>query len=248
LNKTGKGVFYRLWDRELLGATVVVMIAGGGLGILFNILTPRGLFRIPGGNSGKPAVVEREPAGKPDKVAAPVASEAGHALAKPTPVASEAGHALAKPAPVASMASSAGPAGHASASLTPVAGKAGQALSKTTPVAAKYVPRAIDFEEAKTVFRQGSAVWVDARSESSYNYGHVPGAINMPSSDFDRAYAMRSARLPRTGTIVVYCESADCDQAEHVLEKFIGLGYRNLVHFRQGWMVWEAAEMPQEPK
>jgi rhodanese-related sulfurtransferase len=209
-----------LVTHPLLFAIAAVVLAGGGIGILFNILAPRGLFRIPGGNAGKPAVVE--PAERAGKVAAPVAS-----------MASMAGHALALPAPV--------PRGMG-ANKGPVAG------GKGTAVGAKYVPKAIDFEEAKAVFKQGSAVWVDARSESSYNYGHVPGAINIPSSDFDRAYARESGRLPRTGAIVVYCESSDCDQAEHVLEKLVGRGYRNLVHYRQGWTSWETAGMPQEPK
>jgi len=196
--KNHEDALYRLVDRELLGAAVVVMIAGGGLGILFNILAPRGLFRILGGNSGKPVVVE------------PVNS--------------------------AGMVAAKGP----EADKGPV--------NKVKAVGAKYAPKIIDLEKAKAVFKKGSAVWVDARSESSYNYGHIPGAVNIPSSDFDRAYARQSSRLSRTGSIVVYCEGPDCDQAEHVLEKFITRGYRNLVHFRQGWNSWEAAELPQEPK
>ena len=212
--KRRKGRALPPFNRDLLVAAFIILVAGGGLGILFNILAPRGVLRIPGGgDNAEPEAVHPEKSGV----------KAAGTAARNAPVEKK---------PVENT--------RQSVAKTPE--------GTVNDAGAPYAPKVVDLDEAKAIFRQGDAVWVDARSESSYNYGHIQGAINIPSSDFDRAYARQSGRLSRTGTIVVYCESSDCDQADHVLEKLIPKGYRNLVHFKQGWVLWEMAEMPQETK
>jgi len=109
-----------------------------------------------------------------------------------------------------------------------------------------YAPLVISLEQAATLYHEGAAVWVDARSPEVFAFGHVPGALNLPYLDPEAGFARLAGRLPRTGRIVVYCTSGECDEADHVLEVLVKHGYRNLSHFKEGWNVWEITDLPQE--
>lgn len=104
----------------------------------------------------------------------------------------------------------------------------------------------ITLAEATKYLESGSVVFVDARSAQRFEMGHVPGALNVPAPDFDNGYARNAARLPKDGKIIVYCESANCDQAEDVANKLIQKGHRKVLHYKDGWLVWEFSDMVQE--
>ena len=59
----------------------------------------------------------------------------------------------------------------------------------------------ISLEEAKKAFDSGEAIFVDTRSESSFNNQHIKGAINIPVADFEKRYS----ELPKDKKIIVYC-------------------------------------------
>jgi rhodanese-related sulfurtransferase len=118
-----------------------------------------------------------------------------------------------------------------------------------TPAAAPagpYAPLVLSLDQAATLYREGAAVWVDARSPEVYAFGHVPGALNLPYLDPEAGFAKLAGRLPKTGRIVVYCTSGECDEADHVLAMLASHGYRNLSHFKEGWNVWEITDLPQK--
>jgi len=104
----------------------------------------------------------------------------------------------------------------------------------------------ISLAQATKYVESGGAIFVDARSAQRFAMGHIPGSRNVPSSDFDNGYARNSSRLPKDGKIIVYCESASCDQAEEVGKKLIEKGHRKVLHFKDGWLVWEFSDQVQE--
>jgi rhodanese-related sulfurtransferase len=62
--------------------------------------------------------------------------------------------------------------------------------------------RRLRFEEARERVREG-ATWLDVRYPSEYQYGKVPGAINVPLSEVRNMFAV----LDRSREYVVYCQS-----------------------------------------
>jgi rhodanese-related sulfurtransferase len=87
-------------------------------------------------------------------------------------------------------------------------------------------------------------VLVDALSPMSFAASHLPGAINMPPS---RVVEVASRRIPDLDTsIVVYCAGPDCDSSVLVGERLVELGYRSVMHYREGKSGWAAAELPLE--
>ena len=90
---------------------------------------------------------------------------------------------------------------------------------------------------------------IDARPEALYRSGHVPGALNIPRDDFERAYSVARAALEpaKERPVVVYCSEADCQDSELVAGTLGRLGYRHLYVYKEGWEEWSRAGLPQEP-
>ena len=90
----------------------------------------------------------------------------------------------------------------------------------------------------------GGPVLVDALSPMSFAATRLPGAINMPPS---RVAEVASRHIPDLGTtIVVYCAGPDCDSSVIVGERLVELGYRSVLHYRDGKSGWTAAGLPLE--
>ncbi|MEJ8838386.1 rhodanese-like domain-containing protein [Ramlibacter sp. AN1133] len=82
---------------------------------------------------------------------------------------------------------------------------------------------------------------VDARpKERKYDKGHIPGAISLPDSQFDK---LAAERLPadKAAPLYFYCDGLACSLSNDSAEKAIRLGYTNVKVVPEGWPGWEAA-------
>lgn len=59
----------------------------------------------------------------------------------------------------------------------------------------------ISLTEAKKAFDAGTAVFVDTRDSSSYNFSRIKGALHLPMSE----YATGWQKLPKGKKIIAYC-------------------------------------------
>jgi predicted sulfurtransferase len=59
----------------------------------------------------------------------------------------------------------------------------------------------ISLEDAKKAFDAGTAVFVDTRDISSYNFNRIKGAINLPMNE----YATGWQKIPKGKKIIAYC-------------------------------------------
>lgn len=106
----------------------------------------------------------------------------------------------------------------------------------------------VSLEEFRKVVGAGGAVVVDARPETFYRLGHVPGALSLPFKDFKSAYAKHRSRLePDKATrIVVYCWGTSCEDSDLVRRALQGLGFTRVSVFRGGWSAWTASGLPED--
>jgi rhodanese-related sulfurtransferase len=87
-------------------------------------------------------------------------------------------------------------------------------------------------------------VLVDALSPMSFAASHLPGAISIPPA---RVAQIAPQRIPDLdASIVVYCAGPDCDSSVLAGERLVELGYRSVVHYRDGKSGWAEAGLPLE--
>ncbi len=103
-----------------------------------------------------------------------------------------------------------------------------------------------DIETAKQIFDQGNAVFVDARSEESFNQGHIAGAVSLPVGRFqEKIQSFRELYVPST-PLVTYCSGRAC-QDSHELARFLEVvGYSDIRIFIDGYPAWKDKGYPSE--
>lgn len=103
---------------------------------------------------------------------------------------------------------------------------------------------AITLAQVLKIYRQPETVLLDARSQVEYNFGHIPGALNLPDDEFDKKLPPLADKLSRKKEIIVYCSGEGCGLSEHVAKKLKENGYGNIKLFVGGWPAWLQAGYP----
>jgi rhodanese-related sulfurtransferase len=101
--------------------------------------------------------------------------------------------------------------------------------------------RDLHADEAWALY-QAKISFLDARRTDEYTAGHIAGAWLVPvwESDMDarmtkfEATAHPSSKDP----LVLYCNGGDCEDSRILANKLVGLGYRNLLIYREGYPDW----------
>ncbi|MDP2109701.1 MAG: rhodanese-like domain-containing protein [Thiobacillus sp.] len=91
---------------------------------------------------------------------------------------------------------------------------------------------------------QKASLIVDSRPAARrYDIGHIPGAINIPESQFDK---LAPTMLPadKNAEIILYCQGPTCDLSAKSALKAEKLGYTNIKVYEAGIPDWEAKGEP----
>jgi rhodanese-related sulfurtransferase len=99
-------------------------------------------------------------------------------------------------------------------------------------VSADWVKQQID--------KNTGMVLIDSRPKrTKYDKGHIPTAISIPDSQFDKMTAQLPAN--KNTVLVFYCGGLQCRLSHKSAKKAIDLGYTNVNVFAEGYPVWVAA-------
>jgi rhodanese-related sulfurtransferase len=74
--------------------------------------------------------------------------------------------------------------------------------------------------ELERMIKTGEVNVVDVRADEDYKEGHVPGAINLPKTEWNSLKGLR-----RDKTNILYCYSQVCHLAAAAAVEFSGMGY-----------------------
>ncbi|KAF0103690.1 MAG: rhodanese-like protein [bacterium] len=96
-------------------------------------------------------------------------------------------------------------------------------------VSAAYIKKQID--------EKTNAVLIDARPARVFAKGSIPGAINIPDTQFDK----EAGKLPadKTTPLIFFCGGLQCVLSDKSADKAKALGYSNVKTYPQGYPEWE---------
>lgn len=95
-------------------------------------------------------------------------------------------------------------------------------------------------QQLDAMLRQGQAQVLDVREPDEFDAGHVPGAINMPLSEF------RASRLPATSGKMLVLNCAGGKRSAMALDKCQAAQAAVDTHLAGGFEAWRAARLPIE--
>ncbi len=100
-------------------------------------------------------------------------------------------------------------------------------------VSPAHIKKLIDEKMAMTL--------VDSRPKArKYDLGHIPGAISLPDSQFEKL-AAQMLPADKGAALYFYCEGVTCVLSNDSALKAIQLGYRNVKVVPEGYPAWEKA-------
>ena len=86
-------------------------------------------------------------------------------------------------------------------------------------------------------------LWIDARAETAFASGHVPGALSLSEAEWEQGLpAVVKAWRPGV-KVVVYCDDRGCEASQSVarrLRRELGLG--DIFVLKGGWRAWLEAQ------
>jgi rhodanese-related sulfurtransferase len=98
----------------------------------------------------------------------------------------------------------------------------------------------ISVADAFKLHKEGTAVFIDVRSNEQFSYGHIKGAMSIPGSQIVR----RFAEVPPGRVVVTYC-ACDAEQSSgRAVNELINHGVRNVFALKGGWAEWKKFNHP----
>lgn len=100
----------------------------------------------------------------------------------------------------------------------------------------------IKFKKAQGMFKAGSALFMDARSEKLYKKGTILGALNVDTKKFSRMKKF----LPQNkkAKIVTFCNGIKCKHSDELAEMLMKEGYTRVYVYKGGYPEWKEKKQP----
>jgi rhodanese-related sulfurtransferase len=126
----------------------------------------------------------------------------------------------------------------------PLAYSTTAAAEQATAAAAKeyFYTKLVDHDFVKkyaVIPARNDVMIIDSRPAArKYDVGHIPGAVNIPDTQFD---TMAPKMLPadKSMLLIFYCEGPECSLSHKGAFKAEKLGYTNIVVYTNGYPEWK---------
>lgn len=104
----------------------------------------------------------------------------------------------------------------------------------------------VSLEDATALWREGRALFLDARDPGSYGAGHLPGAMNIQPGEAEGS-AEEVKVLAEAGLEpIAYCDGVDCPLSPELARRLQAQGVTSVKVLVNGWSRWRGAGLPTE--
>jgi rhodanese-related sulfurtransferase len=105
----------------------------------------------------------------------------------------------------------------------------------------------VSTEQLRRILADGSAIVLDARKQSEYAAGHIPGALNVDASQTAPVAAVERLLGGNKGkAVVLYCNGPYCRASRQLGEQLAAAGFTNIRRYQLGIPIWRALGGPTE--
>jgi rhodanese-related sulfurtransferase len=104
----------------------------------------------------------------------------------------------------------------------------------------------ISLADAKKLFTEKAAVFMDARSSDDYESEHIQGAHSLPWHDVDRRFIAVAENISPDTPIITYCDGETCSLSHDLALFLLNMGFNNVRVLVNGWTVWLKDRLPVE--
>lgn len=101
----------------------------------------------------------------------------------------------------------------------------------------------VPLPEAKAIFERGDYIFLDCRTETEFNAGHIPKAVNLQRGLLE-FYMGKKVTTDKNAKIMVYCKTGG--RGSLATKTLMEMGYKNAVNMGGGWTAWKEAGYPVE--
>jgi rhodanese-related sulfurtransferase len=106
----------------------------------------------------------------------------------------------------------------------------------------------VELKEAKRLFDEKAAIFLDSRSKEDYRNSHIQEALALPLISLVQDRTLASRIIPdKNGLFIIYCSGEGCDLSVELAKELIALGYSNVKVLGEGYPGWAEANYPVEP-
>jgi rhodanese-related sulfurtransferase len=106
----------------------------------------------------------------------------------------------------------------------------------------------VELKEAKRLFDEKAAIFLDSRSKEDYRDSHIQEALALPLISLVQDRTLASRIIPdKNGLFIIYCSGEGCDLSVELAKELIALGYSNVKVLGEGYPGWAEANYPVEP-
>jgi rhodanese-related sulfurtransferase len=102
----------------------------------------------------------------------------------------------------------------------------------------------LQLRTAEALWHDPGTLFVDVRSATDYEFGHIKGAISFPYEEFKQRFPELKPRLEKAGAIVVYCKSVDCGKSYWSALELRDGGLLQTKIYPNGWNEWYNNGLP----
>jgi len=105
---------------------------------------------------------------------------------------------------------------------------------------------AIPLSEAKTLFKENKAIFLDARGQELFNEGHIKGARSLPWHEVDDYFPEVIKGMDRESLVITYCDGESCNLSHDLAIFLKNMGFTHVKVLVNGWTVWGENNLPIE--
>ena len=104
----------------------------------------------------------------------------------------------------------------------------------------------IDAETVQSLVESNMAILLDARIPEEFASGHIPNAVSLPISQFEKRYHTVATLLAECNTIIIYCEGFHCTDSSMLAMELHKKGYQDIFIYKGGIEEWMELGNPVE--